>query len=147
VRNAATALVERVETSHALFGKKCAAISQLIALADECAGEGWDGTGANAISSVTVFKAAAFLRALPDGIPLPEFTPEPDGSVSLDWIQSRWRLFSLSIGTNDRLAFSWLDGTDKGHGVARFHGDAVPPRILEGIKAIVNHGNASLRAA
>lgn len=147
VRKAAFAVVERVETSQALFGRKAAALSQLAALADECANDDWDGAGAIAISSLAVFKATAFVRALPDSIALPEFAAEPDGSVSLDWIQSRTRLFSLSVGTSDRLAYAWLDGADKGHAVARFDGEAIPPRILEGIRAIINHGNASLRAA
>lgn len=147
VHKAACELVEHGEASQALFGKKAAAISQLSALADECAEEGWDGAQACAMSSLAVFKATAFVRALPDGIPLPEFAPEPDGSVSLDWIQSRTRLFSLSVGTSDRLAYAWLDGADKGHGVARFDGATIPPRILEGIKAIMNHGHAPLRAA
>jgi hypothetical protein len=77
------------------------------------------------------------VRALPDGIPLPEFAPEPDGSISLDWILSRNRLFSVSIGHSSRLAFAWLDGADNGHGVARFDGQNVPPRVLEGIKCII----------
>lgn len=147
VRKAAYALVERVETSQALFGKQAKAISQLLALADECAEPGWDGADACAISPLAIFKATAFVRALPYGIELPEFAPEPDGSVSLDWIQSRTRLFSLSVGTSDRLAYAWLDGADKGHAVARFDGATIPPRILEGVKAIMNHGNAPLRAA
>lgn len=147
VRAAACALVERVEASQALFGKKAAAISQLTALANECAQEGWDGNDATAISSLAVSKATAFVRALPDDVPLPEFAPEPDGSVSLDWIQSRTRLFSLSVGTSDRLAYAWLDGADKGHAVARFDGESIPSRVLEGIKAILNHGYAPLRAA
>lgn len=147
VRKAASALVERVETSQALFGKKAAAISQLNALADECANAGWDGADAVAMSSLAVFKATAFVRAMPDGIQLPEFAPEPDGSVSLDWIQSRTRLFSLSVGTSDRLAYAWLDGADKGHAVARFDGESIPPRILEDIKAILNHGHAPVRTA
>lgn len=146
-REAARAVVRSAERSQVLFGEKAAAISQLRALANKCADEGWDGAGANAISSLAVFMAEAFVRALPDGIPLPEFAPEPDGFVSLDWIQSRNRLFSLSVGTSHRLAYAWLDGADKGHAVARFDGERIPPRVLEGIKGIMNHGNASLRAA
>ena len=147
VRKAACEIVEHVESSQALFGKKAAAISQLTALANECAEEGWDEAEANAISSLAACRAAAFVRALPDGIPLPEFAPEPDGSVSLDWIQSRNRLFTLSAGISNRLAYAWLDGTDRGHAVARFDGENIPSLILEGIREIMNHGNAPLRTA
>ena len=90
--------------------------------------------------------AESFLRALPEGVRIPEFAPEPDGSISLDWIQSRNRLFTLSVGSGNRLAYAWLDGADKGHGVARFDEENVPHLILECIKGIVSHGNAALRA-
>ena len=74
-----------------------------------------------------------------------EFAPEPDGSISLDWIRSRSNFFSVSVGASDRLAYAWLDGTDRGHAVARFDGDSVPSRILEGIKALVQGANAAVR--
>ena len=80
-------------------------------------------------------------------MPLPEFAPEPDGAISLDWIRSRHRLFSLSIGSTNRLAYSWLDGAHRGHAVAQFDGTKIPVRILQGIESIMNHGNSSLRAA
>ncbi len=76
----------------ALFGEKAAALSRLAALAAECAEQGWDGEDAVAISSGAVAAAERLVRALPDGIPIPEFAPEPDGSISLEWIMSRNRL-------------------------------------------------------
>lgn len=147
VRDAVGAVVELTERSQALFGDKAAAISELRVLANECAESGWDGNDASVMNPLAVLIAENFIRALPDGAPLPEFAAEPDGSVSLDWIQSRNRLFSVSVGPNQRLAYAWLDGADKGHGVARFDGDRIPPRIAEGISAIINNGNATLRAA
>ena len=145
-RKAACAVVESVERSQALFGEKAVAIAQLRTLAMECAQEDWNGEGALAIDSRALANAEAVVRALPQGVLLPEFAPEPDGSVSLDWIASRTRLFSLSIGPGPRLAYAWLDGADKGHGVATFDGLHVPARVLEGIRSILNHGNTPLRA-
>jgi len=147
VRFAVSAVVERAERSQALFGDKAAAISQLQAMAIECSEPGWDGDEAYAINPLAVFIAEHFVRALPNFIPLPEFAPEPDGSISLDWLPSRHRLFSISVGTNNRLAYAWLDGADKGHAVARFDGDRIPQRVVEGITAILSHGNASIRTA
>ena len=146
VQQAARTVMNAVEQSQALFGNKAMAISQIWALANECEEPGWDGDGALAIDHVSVFNAVAFIRALPDGVALPECAPEPDGSISLDWIQSRNRLFSLSVGRSNRLAYAWLDGADKGHAVARFDGENVPPRILEGIDAIITGGNAAVRS-
>ena len=140
-------VVSNFEQSEALFGEKSAAIMQLRTLANECADQNWDGYDARAIAPQAVLMAEDFVRALPQGVALPEFAPEPDGSISLDWIHSRSRLFSTSVGGSNRLAFTWLDGTDKGHGVAYFDGGTIPPRILEGINAIVNDRNASVRIA
>ena len=146
VRGAVSAVVESVERSQVLFGEKSVAISQMMALANECAEAGWDGNDAAPIDRAAIHTAVKFIRALPNDVPLPEFAPEPDGSISLDWIQSRNRLFSLSVGSTNRLAYAWLDGSDKGHGVAWFDGERIPLRIIEGIIGIMNHGNATLRS-
>jgi hypothetical protein len=130
-------IMESIERSQVLFGKKADALSQLAALAAECAESCWDGESAAAIDAVAVLCAERIVRSLPDDIPIPEFAAEPDGSISLDWIASRARLFSLSVSRSNRLAFAWLDGADKGYGVARFDGPCVPQRVLESIKSIV----------
>jgi hypothetical protein len=135
------------ESSQTLFGEKSAVISRLRALANECAEQGWDGGDALAIDRVALQNAEDFVRALPEGFPVPECAPEPDGWISLDWIESRHRFFSLSVGSSSRLAYAWLDGADKGHGVARFDGLSVPPRVLSGILSILNHEYASLGIA
>lgn len=147
VTQAVSALIRSAEESQALFGTKAAAISQLKTLASECAEPDWDGNGASAIDSVALQNAVNLVRALPEDVPLPEFAPEPDGSISLDWIQSRHRLFSLSVGVSNRLAYAWLDGSDNGHGVARFDGCNVPERILTGIQSIMSPGNVTVRTA
>lgn len=144
LRQAASDVVNHVERSQALFGSKGAAISQIWALANECDRLDWDGEDALPIEHATVFRAVAFIRALPDWVPLPEFAPESDGSISLDWIRTRNHLFSLSVGPSSRLPYAWLDGTDKGHAVAQFDGEIVPPRVLKEIMGIMNRGNASI---
>jgi hypothetical protein len=130
-------VVASVERSQALFGEKASALAALAALEAECAAAGWDGDGAEAIGPVAVAAAKHFVRVLPDGLPLPEFAPEPDGSISLDWIRSPTQVFSLSVGRSNRLAYAWLDGADRGHGVAHFDGQNIPARILEGIQGIM----------
>ena len=146
VREAASAVVESAERSQVLFGEKSIAISQVAALANECAEAGWDGNEAAPIDWAAARTAVEFIRVMPDDLPLPEFAPEPDGSISLDWIQSRTRLFSLSVGSTNRLAYAWLGGSDKGHGVARFDRERIPSRVIEGIIGIMNHGNATIGA-
>ena len=145
-RKAASVVAKLAEDSQVLFGEKRLAISQIVSLAKEGAEAGWDGDEAAPIDWAAAYTAVEFIRAMPDDLPLPEFAPEPDGSISLDWIQSRNRLFSLSVGSTNRLAYAWLDGSDKGHGVARFDGERIPLRIIEGVIGIMNHGNAALRS-
>lgn len=135
------------ERSEALFGIRVAAIDDLRELAHECAERGWDGEDAAPIGPEAVYLAERFVRAMPENLPLPEFAPEPDGAISLDWMQSSRRIFTVSIGTRNRLAYAWIDGSEKGHAVAYFDGDRVPRRILEGIRAVMDHGNASFRTA
>ena len=122
---------------------KTNAIAQIWVLTHECSKANWDGDGARPLDPRAAISAEDFIRALPENVVLPEFAPEPDGTISLDWIQSRNQLFSLSIGGGNRLAYAWLDGADRGHAVARFDGVQVPARILEGIKGIMNRQNAA----
>lgn len=112
-----------------------------------CSEADWNGEGSYALNPIAVFLVESFIRALPDSIQLPELAPEPDGSITLDWIPSRHRLFSVSISASDRLAYAWLDGSDKGHAVARFDGERIPQKIIEGITAIMNHGYTTVRSA
>jgi hypothetical protein len=147
VHRAAVDVAGSAERSQALFGAKAAALSRLAELTIECAETGWDGADGAAIDPVAASQTERFLRALPDGLPLPDLAVDPDGSISLDWLPSRHRLFSVSIGKSSRLAFAWLDGSDKGHAVARFDGRIVPPLILAGIRNILGRGHAAVRAA
>jgi hypothetical protein len=142
----ATEVVASAERSQALFGKKAAALSELAALATEYADPDWDSEGAAAIDPMAVWLAKRFVRAMPDGIRLPEFAPERDGSISLDWIHSRNSVFSLSVGRSNRLAYAWLDDSDKGHAIAYFDGQNIPPRVLQGIEGIVGR-HAAFSAA
>lgn len=144
VRDAVGVVIRSVERSQALFGRKAAVIARVWALVNECAEPGWDGDGAEPLDRLAAFRAADFIRALPPEVPLPEVAPEPDGSISLDWIRSRNGLFSLTVGAGSRLAYAWLDGSDRGHGVVRFDGEAIPTRILHGVDAIMRHANAAL---
>jgi len=137
IRRSADAVVDSKERSIALFGTKAPALSAIRAVAAEHAEEGWDGEGAQPISPFAVGVAEELIRALPEGVPMPAIAAEPDGEISLDWIQSRTRLFSGSVSGTGRLAYTWLDGADRGHGVTRFDLKTIPPRILDEIGEIM----------
>ncbi|HXA15706.1 MAG TPA: hypothetical protein VN380_01845 [Thermoanaerobaculia bacterium] len=145
IRRSVSAAMESMQQSIALFGPKTSAVSEILAVAAEHGEADWNGEGADPVSMPAVDQARAFIFALPFGFPMPGVAPEPDGSISLDWIYSRSCMFSISVGASDRLALAWLDGTDQGHAVARFDGERIPPLILERIREAM--GNAAVRAA
>ena len=126
-------IAQSVEQSIALFGGKEEVLSMMYEIEAECGVSDWDGYGALPLSNLSIETAKAFIRLLPDSLAMPEIAPEPDGSVSLDWMPSRYRTFSLSIGESDQLAYAWVDGTDRGHAVARFNSQIIPERVLQGI--------------
>ena len=142
-------MVDRVERSDALFGSKTAVISELWALARSHSEAGWDGGEAMPADRQAIVRACAFIRALPDGCEMPEVGVDPDGAVTLDWMVSRHRMLSISVaGNSDRLAYAWLDGTDRGNAVAKFDRDTVPIRLMQAIRTLtVDPAHAALRAA
>ncbi|HET6407256.1 MAG TPA: hypothetical protein VFG14_05200 [Chthoniobacteraceae bacterium] len=144
-RNAA-AVVEQRERSVALFGVKSVALSELEMLAAECKEADWDGYGAESLHPRALSLAKEIIRSLPDDLPMPTMSVEPDGCVSLDWLPTNGRVFTLSAGKTDRLPYAWLDGTDRGHAVARFIGGQLPPRIVREIRMICGD-DASVWAA
>ena len=146
VRRDASSVVERAEESLALFGPKSLALSELAILASECRVQDWDGYGAEALNPSALRLAQDIIRSLPDDMRMPSFSIEPDGCVSMDWMPTRVRTFTLSAGKTDRLPYAWIEGTDRGHAVARFMDGQLPQRILQEIKRICAY-DTSLRIA
>ena len=122
------------ETSESIFGAKSKLISELREIASECSDSNWDGYGAKGISEAVLIRAETFIRALPDSIPAPEISAEPDGQISFDWLPSRTRTFTLSVGSNTRLAYAWIDGANRGNAAVSYDGAALPERLLRELK-------------
>ena len=100
-----------------------------------------------AVSFDAFQNALRVMRALPDVLPLPEIGIDPDGAISMDWMPTRLRMFSISASDSDRLAYAWLNGTDCGHGVARLVGGQLPRWLWLQLAETVGDAAASLRAA
>ncbi|WP_276965145.1 hypothetical protein [Metallibacterium scheffleri] len=149
VLDSAAQLVARVESSMWLFGRKMAVMTMLDSLTTSHAENGWDGEQALPASHAAIGLAADFIRALPDDIDMPDVGVEPDGAVTLDWLPSRHRMLSVSFGgSGNRLAYAWLDGSDRGSGVVRFNRQAIPRTLMEAIAMTTEFaGHAGVRAA
>jgi hypothetical protein len=146
VRVNASTLVERAYRSVALYGSKALLISNLTALGEECREPNWDGYGAEPVNPSVLNSAMDLIESLPDDLPLPECSIEPDGCVSLDWMPAPYRTLSLSVSVTGRLPYAWVDGTDRGHAVARLVDGLLPPRIITEIRRLVSY-EPSVRAA
>lgn len=147
LRKAAREMQNSAEQSQALFGKKSSTISEIQELAEECSSAGWDGYDGCPVSSRTANLANDFIRALSSGLPLPDISAEPDGEIALEWIASRSKVFSISLGETNRISYAWIDGGDHGHAVAIFDGQKVPRKIVEGIQGAVGHSEVGVRAS
>lgn len=89
-------------------------------------GSHWDGYGADPIDGACVANAEAILRALPGSAPSPEITPNPNGTLSLDW-ESGHQALSLEIGI-DRYSCFW----ESSNGIQTDEGD-----FAQGLPAFV----------
>ena len=139
-------LTQHVKESRVLFGAKLNWITAFKAAAQECAEENWDGYGAVPVPAAVVQKVIDLIASLPEGLTLPEASCEPDGEVALDWAPMPQRTISISLGDTERLSYAWMDGSDRGHAVAKLVSGNFPARILDEIRRITNH-ESSLTAA
>lgn len=146
VRQNASIVVEQHYRSVALFGPKAKLISSLSTLGGECREPDWDGYGAEPVNLRALQYAEDLIASLPDGIPLPECSIEPDGCVSLDWMPAPHRTLTMSVGENGRLPYAWVDGTDRGHAVGRLLDGELPTRILDEIRRF-SRNESLVRAA
>lgn len=139
------AVVRAEEGSRALAGSKSDAISAVWNVAADASEEDWNGEGALAVHPMTAANAVQFIQALPAFVAMPEVSPEPDGGISLDWIESRTRVLSLSIGRNRSLPMAWLDGNIRGYCVVSYNGEDMPSHLLNEIATIRIDGSPSVR--
>lgn len=136
---------ERIESSQALFGEKGAAIADIQELLEECGKFGWDGDKAAPLNVKSARSAVDFIRALPDEFPMPEFSPEATGNLSLDWISSRHRYLSVTVTPAGRLLYVLADGVNRSRGVASFDNGQIPVTITTAISVAMKDKYASVR--
>ena len=140
-------VVREQERSVALFGDKDAAISEVWDLLGEAAESGWDGEDAEPVDRSAAENAIELIRSLPRGLPMPEVAVDPDGEITLDWIISRTRLLTVSVGPTDQLAYAWLNGGHRGRAVLPFDRHIFPQPLIRLIQDVMNADDAPLRIA
>lgn len=111
-------------------------LPELENLAEECAHENWDGYGAAPVSSNTILNAAKVVKAIPEGIPIPSLSAEPDGHVTLEWCFPPSRIMSISVAPNGSLHYAAMIDENRTYGTEVFSG-AVPEVITELINLVI----------
>ncbi len=101
-------------------------ISEMVA---ECFDENCGENSNKAVSPVTLKNAIKFAKTLPEYLQLPEYIPDDDGEICLEWKKEE-KYLSISIGVGTNCNFSYNDGTINGHGVFRFQ-DEIPQMIID----------------
>jgi len=110
-------------------------IQALMNIFEECAHNNWDGYGAKPIVKESYYESLRFIQYLPNSLPGPEVTIEPDGEIAFEWLNNKRRIFSISIGSNGELTYAGLFGYNKVHGT-EFFGDELSKTILENIQRV-----------
>jgi hypothetical protein len=125
---------------------------------NDCCKPNWNGNDEKPVTSDVIDNVKKFLRLLPPGFWRPEVCPNPDGDVSMDWLNDKDHMLSISIGAGNKLAYAWLvfDGAKDakkdsegketarngvvfkktGHGVITFNGLCIPQEVYQLIQKI-----------
>jgi len=97
--------------------------SELNDLYEACSMPNWDGYGAKPAYQSIRKTVEKFLDALPANIADPKIGADPDGEISLDWCYSRNKMFTISIGRKNRIAYAIMDGNKRSNGIEYFETD------------------------
>lgn len=130
------------ESAHSLAGREVEFQAQLRAALHELVID----EDQYPVTTAAVRIASRFVQALPHRLPLPQVAIDPDGAISLDWVTSRTRAFSISVDDSGRLAYAWMNGSDRGHGAVRFQ-DSIPSPLLSQLTELIDGNNTGVRAA
>lgn len=80
---------------------------------EECKIEGWDGYDAFPISELTLSYGHQFIEIIPDNIPLPDISVEPDGSLEFEWYNTPYRIVTLSLDSFGLISYAAIIDEDK----------------------------------
>lgn len=143
VAKAAEDVLQFCQQSESLFGSKDRTLEHLFLVIEEVTVDSDQELPVPA----TIANAINLLMTLPNDLMMPEIGVDPDGSIAFDWIVSRSRMLSISVSTSDRLAYAWLDGSDRGHAVGRLRNGKIPNELIAIMRSLIPNANFTLRAA
>ena len=103
------------------MGERFRNISQRTAeIASIACVRGWDGYDRLPVTFGTYMHAAFFMHTLPEHLPLPELSADPDGAISMEWYRMPDWIFSISIDDTGKLDYSGIFADKKVSGSSFF---------------------------
>lgn len=91
-----------------------------------------NGTDEDSISvdPKTIRAAIEFAYSLPRFGPMPEISADPDGEISFDWVGPSGEMFSVSVNSQNRLAYAgWFGEKSRIHGIEQLAEDCPQPIV------------------
>ncbi len=117
-------------------------IDTLLALYKKYSKPDWDGYLANPITQATHLNAEQFLEQLmSQGLPVPSFSPTPDGRIKFEWKAPNEDLYGLSIGDESVVRYTQITSGTRRSENGIHHGVVNIDNLEEVIKSI----NATLK--
>ena len=82
-------------------------LTRLSMLHSECKVGNWDGYEAKPVDEGTINNALELAISLCDkGLSIPEFTPDPDGEIALEWYGDDNSVASVSVGSSSLITYA-----------------------------------------
>ena len=115
--------------------------AELDALAADCSESNWDGYEALPISPIALDRAKRLVRAIPQDLPEPSISPEPDGAIELQWYATSSRVCSVGCCPDGTYNYAALldDDTATGH-FSGMDEDAFPSVLSTLINKVLFNG-------
>jgi hypothetical protein len=110
-------------------------VGKLYSVFEECSQQNWDGYSGLPVSYESFLKAKQFIEDFPLSLPAPEISVDPDGEITFEWYRAPRKVFSVSIGPNNRLSYAGLFGASKTYGTETFH-DGIPRVVLDNVQRL-----------
>lgn len=105
------------------------AVVELNEIKQNCTRNNWDNAGSAKVESQTVKYAQELIERMPNNLPLPEISPDPDGNINLEWYADKDFVFEISVDRNKNLYYAGRLPGQKISGREEFMGTF--PEIVE----------------
>lgn len=110
-------------------------VSELFEIYERCSDGNWDGEGALAISSDTMFEALNFIRLLPADVRLPDVSPSTEGAIDFEWRKDRARCNIELSGSGEIVYSVYFSKYNRDFGIKPYV-EKIPNNVIDIIESM-----------